>query len=209
MPALTTVDPTVVTSLNTGLVDGQRITVTVAGFGVGGEVRLSECASARDANAAGCGLQLAEQTLLVTNERRTGSAAFIVHARAGTGPHATDTVPCAFSCVVVATLGVAPGGSAGGYAEAPIAFRGPVARYGANGVACDPRSLAVAENADGGPGGALGYSSVEIVVTNTGRATCSLSGYPTVSFADTNGRLLAFAYRHGDGTLVTLSLIHI
>ena len=82
-------------------VDGQRITVTVTGFGVGGRYGCRRFGGRREP-VQGCGLQPAEQVLIVTNERRTGSATFIVHERANTQPNPSHMAPCAGTCVIVA-----------------------------------------------------------------------------------------------------------
>ena len=103
---------------STGLVDGQPVEVHVTGFGIGGIVRLSECASAVDANDLGCGEQLAAQPLLVTDDSGSGTASFTVNTSGYTKPYdLNDTAPCTDRCVVVATQG-------GGYdyADAPISF---------------------------------------------------------------------------------------
>lgn len=105
-PAETTANPQVEVMPNSGLVDGQKIRVKVTGFGIGGKVWLSECAAAADANNLGCGPQLAQQTLLVTDNRRSGSVSFVVRNRAATGSHESrDLRPCASGCVLVATAG--------------------------------------------------------------------------------------------------------
>src|ERR1700692_320795 len=44
-----------------GLLDGETVEVSVRGFIPGGKVWLSECATAADVNAYGCGEQLAAQ----------------------------------------------------------------------------------------------------------------------------------------------------
>lgn len=105
-PALTVTDPHVSVDPSTNLLDGQTVIVRVTGFGIGSQVRVSECASMSSANDQGCGLELAGQTLLFTRESRAGSVAFIVRARASAGPLQTAQVEaCANQCVIVATLG--------------------------------------------------------------------------------------------------------
>ena len=42
------INPKVIVTPATGLVNGQQVTVTVAGFGIGGKVWLAECASPTD-----------------------------------------------------------------------------------------------------------------------------------------------------------------
>jgi|SRR5579863_1703287 len=88
--------------------DGQVVTVRVSGFGNGQKVWVSECASAAVASDAGCGPQLPQQTLLVTNPRGTGSVDFEVRARAATKPYNLHSEKrCApSSCVIVASRGI-------------------------------------------------------------------------------------------------------
>ena len=54
VPAVTTVHPTVMVTPNAGLTDGQRVTVRVTGFGVGGNWRCSDPRHARTLGAQGC-----------------------------------------------------------------------------------------------------------------------------------------------------------
>jgi len=121
VPAVTTVNPKVTATPDKELVDGERITVDVTGFGVGAKVWLSECATARDVTDRGCGPQLPAQTLLVTGDDRAGSASFVVHDPAPVrGYDSTDLRPCSPTCVVVATLGFVSGYSP---AYTPITFQ--------------------------------------------------------------------------------------
>jgi len=121
VPALTVVNPTVAVSPSTNLKDGQVVEVRVTGFGVGGKVLLSECASAAAATDLGCGSELASQPFLVADDSRSGSTSFVVHASApGRALSASPTSRCTSQCVVVATVGA---GYA--YAVASIAFEAP------------------------------------------------------------------------------------
>ena len=99
--------PTAIVIPSQRLHDGEVVTVRVGGFGDGQKVWLSECASAGVASDAGCGPQLPQQTLLVTNARGAGSVEFRVRSRAATKPYNTHSEkPCApRSCVIVATRG--------------------------------------------------------------------------------------------------------
>ncbi|MFI5100434.1 MAG: neocarzinostatin apoprotein domain-containing protein [Actinomycetes bacterium] len=120
VPALTVDHPTVTVTPSSHLKDGQTVEVRVTGFGVGGKVWLSECASAPVATSLGCGSQLAAQTLLGTDDSRTGSSGFVVRASAARqAVAASPTSRCTDQCVVVATLGAGP------YVVAPIAFGTP------------------------------------------------------------------------------------
>jgi hypothetical protein len=120
VPALTVDHPRVIVTPSSGLKDGETVQVQVTGFGVGGKVWLSECASASAATNLGCGAQLAAQTFLVTDDSRAGRTGFTVHALAPVRPLlATPAATCADQCVLVATLG------AGAYVVAPIRFSSP------------------------------------------------------------------------------------
>jgi neocarzinostatin family protein len=121
VPALTVDHPTVTVSPAVRLKDGQVVKVSVTGFGVGGKVLLSECASAEAATDLGCGVELAAQPFLVTDENRAGAGSLTVRASAaGTALSAGPRTPCVDRCVIVATLGARYP-----YVVAPIAFAAP------------------------------------------------------------------------------------
>ena len=121
VPPLTAERPTVMVTPSGGLHDGQTVVVRVTGFGVGGEVYLSECATAGAVTRLGCGVELAAQTLLVTNDERSGFATFIVHATAAVKPFTmTGAMLCDGHCAIVATQGLVAR-----LAYAPISFSGP------------------------------------------------------------------------------------
>ncbi|MDQ6794664.1 MAG: neocarzinostatin apoprotein domain-containing protein [Chloroflexota bacterium] len=82
VPALTVDRPTVIVSPSVHLKDGQVVEVRVTGFGVGGKVWLSECASAAAATDLGCGVDLAAQPFLVTDDNRAEAGSLVVRARA-------------------------------------------------------------------------------------------------------------------------------
>jgi len=122
IPALQTHNPMVTVSPSTNLINGERVEVRVTGFGIGGKVWLSECADAADVNDLGCGHQLPQQTLLVTDDTGSGSATFQVMSSAASKPYddaEKDLAPCVDKCVLVATLG---GGY--GFAHALVHFAG-------------------------------------------------------------------------------------
>ncbi len=123
-PADTTINPKVMATPDKKLVDGQRITVSVTGFGDGSKVWLSECASAVEANNVGCGPELPQQTLLVTDDNRRGVASFVVHDRASArGYDTTDVQPCVSACVLVAAAGAFAGyPNAKNYAYTRLSF---------------------------------------------------------------------------------------
>lgn len=174
VPALTVDHPVVTVRAGAGLVDGQLVRVEVSGFGVGGTVRLSECATAAAATDLGCGAQLAAQPLLATDDARAGAALFIVHDAASNRPLvATPTSPCGRSCVIVATLG-------GGYpfALAPIAFA-PTAP-----PACALRAVAISLVDSGVFAGTVGGY---LRFVNAGSATCRLTGWPTIDAVTPSG----------------------
>lgn len=104
VPALTVDHPTVTVVPATHLRDGQLVDVRVTGFGVGGLVRVSECLAA-DASDLGCGGELASQTLLATDEQRTGHVSFVVHAQVRPAFSEGPAAICGDGCVIVATLG--------------------------------------------------------------------------------------------------------
>jgi len=110
-------DPTVTVTPRTELKGGQRVNVSVSGFGENGKVFLSECDHAEDASVLGCGPQLAAQPFSVTGSDRSGSASFVVSGSAASKPDDTTSVePCMALCVIVATQGD------GAWAVTPIAF---------------------------------------------------------------------------------------
>lgn len=86
MPALTVTDPQMSVRPSDSLHDGQSVVVRVSSFGIGSKIWISECATSASANDLGCEAELAAQTFTATNERRTGSAPFIVHWQAAAGP---------------------------------------------------------------------------------------------------------------------------
>jgi len=109
-------NPTVIVTPNAGLVEGQRVTIRVTGFGIGGKVWLSECASISRLSDVGCGPRLAAQPVLMTDKHRVGSATFVVHDRAPImANNTTNLRACVSACLVFAT-----GGS--GFAYTPISF---------------------------------------------------------------------------------------
>jgi hypothetical protein len=117
---LQTHNPAVVVVPSEGLRGGQVVQVRVTGFGIGGKVFLSECASASAANSAGCGDQLALQGLLVTDDRGNGQSTFALKPAASTKPYdPTALVTCRDNCVLVATVGIGFG-----FAAAPLSFSG-------------------------------------------------------------------------------------
>jgi hypothetical protein len=103
--ALQTHNPKVTVSPASNLVDGEKVKVTVTGFGQGGEFLLSECASVADVSSGGCGDQLAQQPLGVTNNSGRGTTTFDVTSSANVKPYNHTTQPCTDKCVLVATVG--------------------------------------------------------------------------------------------------------
>ena len=118
IPALTVHDPTLAVTPSRGLVDGGTVVIAVTGFGEGGKVLLSECASAAVATSTGCGPEMAEELFLVTDEAEAGSSSFTVTADAFAGLPTTRREPCTDQCVIVATLGEGLP-----FLVAPIAFK--------------------------------------------------------------------------------------
>ena len=94
----------------TNLKDGEVVQVNVSGFPPG-KVFLSECGAAADANALGCGAQLAAQPFVVI-ENGAGTASFTVtHQAASTPLSPQPSTTCTNQCVLVATSGVPPSGA--------------------------------------------------------------------------------------------------
>jgi photosystem II stability/assembly factor-like uncharacterized protein len=119
VPAVSVDHPTLTVSPASHLTDGQAVEVRVTGFGLGGKVWLSECASAADATSLGCGRELAGQPFLVTDDSRAGSSTFTVSAKAPIKYPSATVETCANRCVIVATLG-----DGYPYVVAPISFAG-------------------------------------------------------------------------------------
>jgi len=110
-------DPKVTVMPATGLRDGQRVKVSVTGFGESRKVFLSECDHAEDASGLGCGPQLAAQPFVVTGTNRSGATTFVVRGSAPSQPYnPTEVSPCTNLCVIVAAQGD------GAWAVAPVAF---------------------------------------------------------------------------------------
>jgi hypothetical protein len=115
--ATTWIDPKVTVSPAASLKDGQTISVTVTGFGIGSQVFISECDSADTVSSRGCGTVLVEETVIHTDATRAGTGTFVVHRLSAKTPTATASVRCTDQCIIVATLG--PGY---GWAYTPIVF---------------------------------------------------------------------------------------
>jgi hypothetical protein len=103
--------------------DGQEVTVDIKGFPPGWKVFVSECVTPLEANALGCGNQLALQPFTFSNQSGSGSIPFVVHSSAGTAPYSATIAPCSGECVVVATTGNPVGTPVHGvFYMAPINF---------------------------------------------------------------------------------------
>jgi hypothetical protein len=107
---------TVTATPSLSLHDGDRVHVEVRGFDPNERVRLSECASPQAVNAAGCGLQPAQQPFLDLDDQGAGAIDFVVVTTASTGPVAQgESLKCSDQCVLAAA-GVS------GTAYSPLAF---------------------------------------------------------------------------------------
>jgi len=187
VPALQTHNPTVTVAPATGLFDNQDVLVTVTGFGIGGKVWLSECASISDANDAGCGQQLPEQPFLGTDDSGTGTIAFQLQSSASAQRYnLVDLVPCVDNCVVVATVGIGFGFAS----SATLHFVGSAPPN------CTTAQLHISA---GMLGGATGHTAIPLLFTNTGSQECRLSGYPGVAGLDGDGRQVTQAQRQPNG----------
>ena len=109
-------DPRVTVTPATGLSTGQRVKVSVTGFGESRKVFLSECDYAEDASGLGCGPQIAAQPFIVTGTNRSGSTTFVVQSSAASKPYDFEVTPCTNLCVIVAAQGD------GAWAVARVAF---------------------------------------------------------------------------------------
>ncbi len=120
VPALQSHNPKVVVTPSSGLANGEKVKVTVTGFGKGGKFFLSECASKADVSSGGCGSQMAAQPMGVTDNSGGGTLVFTVTSSAAVAPPVShQTQSCTDQCVLVATEGVHFG-----YAYAPLTFVG-------------------------------------------------------------------------------------
>lgn len=173
VPALSVLDPRVLVTPATNLHDGETVTVQLTGFGVGGKVFLSECATAAAASDLGCGAELAAQPFVVTDDTRAGSTSLVVKSRAASGALASPVVACADHCVIVATVG---GGY--GFAFAPIVFgAAPTGSVPATAAACTTDQLAISVV---GTGAGLGHVTGWLRFVNAGSQPCTLRGYPSL-----------------------------
>jgi hypothetical protein len=101
----------------TGLQNGERVTVSVSGFGLGTKFWVTECASTADVSAQGCGPQLAAQPFGLTGMQGSGTYEFVVSTRAATNPYQpSSVVSCLNHCVLMAT------GAGTSFASAAIKF---------------------------------------------------------------------------------------
>jgi hypothetical protein len=102
--------------------NGEVVHVSVSGFPAG-KAFLSECASAGDVGAEGCGVQLAAQPFVeIENGAGTGSVA-VVNQAASAPLSPQPSASCANQCVLVATSGANPSGI-DHIATARLVFRG-------------------------------------------------------------------------------------
>jgi hypothetical protein len=110
--------PTVTVNPSNHLHNGEKVTVTVTGFGLGTKFFLSECASVKDVNSRGCGEQLAGQPFGLTNMIGTGSYDFDVTSTAAAKTNQPrPNYSCSDDCVLVVT-----GGSGGSVFYAKVGF---------------------------------------------------------------------------------------
>jgi hypothetical protein len=110
--------PRVSVSPSSNLRDGEKVRVTVSGFGLGAKFFVSECADSQDVSPGGCGEQLALQNFGLTNMIGDGSYVVTVKNVAATGPSPNGPIrTCLNSCVLVAT-----GGEGGASSYATLRF---------------------------------------------------------------------------------------
>ena len=116
-PALQVHNPKVMVTPSRNLRNGEKVTVSVRGFGPEGKFFLSECAKPSEANGAGCGHQLAAQPFGITDSNGSGSFTFRVSRTAGVKPYNKARAQCTDQCVIVAGEGIGYG-----FAYEPIEF---------------------------------------------------------------------------------------
>ena len=110
---------TVRVSPSKGLADGEKVHVSISGFGADGRYHVSECASDTAVSEAGCGLGLTTQPTVVTDGAGKGSATFTVSSSAAASSDTTTTqTQCGSRCVLVVS-----GGLGHGLAYGRLAFR--------------------------------------------------------------------------------------
>ena len=110
---------TVRVSPSRGLVDGERVRVSISGFGTDGRYHVSECSSDTAVSEAGCGLGLTTQPTVATDGAGKGSATFTVSSSAAPSSNTTTTrTRCTNRCVIVVS-----GGLGHGLAFGRLAFR--------------------------------------------------------------------------------------
>jgi len=98
--------PTVEVHPSIDLRNGEKVKVTVSGFGLDSKFFLSECASASDVNSGGCGQQLALQPFGLTDMIGTGSYEFYVTKTAAAKTNQSlPSYSCSDTCVLVVTGG--------------------------------------------------------------------------------------------------------
>ena len=91
---------------SSNLRNGEKVRVTVSGYGLGVKFFVSECAEAKDVSSAGCGGQLALQNYGLTNMIGDGSYVVAVKNVAATGGSPSSLlVRCLTNCVLVASTG--------------------------------------------------------------------------------------------------------
>ena len=186
--------PMVAVAPETDLVDGGWVKASVTGFGVAQKVYLSECDSAEQANALGCGPQLAAQPFILTDGHGSGSTTFVVHIEASAGPLTSTTGSrCAQLCIIVATLG-----ANGAWAVAPIGFASTSSTASAKPKAplCAKSQIAIS---DPGGGAGLGHEDQVLVFTNKSANACTLTGYPGVAALNSAGQQVVQARRTTGG----------
>jgi hypothetical protein len=171
-----------------GLFDDQEVLVTVNGFGIGGKVWLSQCASGSNANDQGCGSGLPEQMLLVTDDNGAGWVDFPVQTSAANQPNnLTNLDPCVDTCVLVATEG--------------DGYRFAIASLNFDDSAppnCTTSQLSVSV---GKIGAATGHAGFPLLFSNASSQECLLSGYPGVSLLNADDQQVAQAQREPSGFL--------
>ena len=111
--------PRVSVSPAANLIDGDTVSVRLAGFSAGSSVQISECATVA-ASMIACSSELGPLAVVQIGSDGSGSASVAISSQAAAGQLSNAPQACSIQCVIQAT---ASDGSA--FVVAPIAFQEP------------------------------------------------------------------------------------
>ena len=176
-PRIKLTAPAVTVTPSHALEDGQVVTVAVRGLPRELKFFVSECLDPVAAGHNGCGPQLAQQPLGVTDNSGDGSASFTVHSRAASTVNSQVFSPCTGECVLV----VSPDQRGSPFLLAPITFTSATTTTGQSALGswatCQTDQLRLATTA---VGYASGQFTRTLVFENISNTTCELAGWPGV-----------------------------